>query len=91
MSRDARALAALLLLALAMLTAGLGLRDAWPADEPRFALVAQEMVASGDWLFPTVGGDLYPDKPPLFFWVVAGLHAAGLPLNIALLLPALGA
>ena len=91
MSRDGRALAALLLLALAMLTAGLGLRDAWPADEPRFALVAQEMVASGDWLFPTVGGDLYPDKPPLFFWVVAGLHAAGLPLNIALLLPALGA
>ena len=80
--------AGVLLVAVVMLTAGLGLRDPWPADEPRFALVAQEMVASGDWLFPTVGGDLYPDKPPLFFWAVASLHAAGLPVRVALLVPA---
>ena len=25
----------------------------------------------GEWLFPRVGGDLYQDKPPLFFWMLA--------------------
>lgn len=29
------------------LFAGIGLRDPWPADEPRFAQVAREMVESG--------------------------------------------
>jgi 4-amino-4-deoxy-L-arabinose transferase-like glycosyltransferase len=61
-------------LALAVLTiigSGFGWRDPWPADEPRFALIARDMVASGDWLFPRVGGDLYPDKPPVFFWLLA--------------------
>ena len=55
----------LLLIALVVLGAGLGLRDPWPADEPRFALIAREMVESGQWLFPMRGGELYPDKPPL--------------------------
>src|SRR5262245_52246879 len=27
---------------------GLGIRDPWPADEPRFALVARDMVLSGE-------------------------------------------
>ena len=39
------------LFALLILATGLGLRDPWPADEPRFALVAKQMVESGDWLF----------------------------------------
>ena len=50
---------------------GLGTRAPWPADEPRFALIARDMVHSGDWLFPRVGGDLYPDKPPVFFWLLS--------------------
>jgi len=50
---------------------GLGTRLPWPADEPRFALIARDMVHSGDWLFPRVGGDLYPDKPPVFFWLLS--------------------
>lgn len=50
---------------------GLGIRDPWPADEPRFAAVARDMVLSHEWLFPRVGGDLYQDKPPLFFWMLA--------------------
>ena len=37
------------LVALLVLGAGLGLRDPWPADEPRFALVARQMVESGQW------------------------------------------
>jgi 4-amino-4-deoxy-L-arabinose transferase-like glycosyltransferase len=57
--------------ALVLVATGLGFRDPWPADEPRFALVARDMVLNGDWLFPRVGGDLYHDKPPLFFWLLA--------------------
>ena len=41
--------------ALLLMATGLGLRDPWPADEPRFALVAQDMLRSGDWLIPRVG------------------------------------
>lgn len=40
-------IAVLLLLAGLMFVSGLGLRDPWPADEPRFALVAKEMVETG--------------------------------------------
>ncbi len=54
-----------------VLAAGYGLRDPWPADEPRFVLVAKQMVESGDWLFPHRGQELYADKPPLFFWLLA--------------------
>ncbi len=50
---------------------GMGLRYPWPADEPRFALIGLEMLHSGDWLFPHRGGELYPDKPPLFMWLQA--------------------
>lgn len=42
-------------IALLILGAGLGLRDPWPADEPRFALVAKQMIESGNWLIPHRG------------------------------------
>lgn len=61
----------LLLAGLVMLGAGLGLRDPWPADEPRFVLIARDMLAGGEWLFPHVGADLYADKPPPYFWLLA--------------------
>ncbi|MBK7904540.1 MAG: hypothetical protein IPJ97_17655 [Proteobacteria bacterium] len=32
--------------ALLLMATGLGLRDPWPADEPRFALVAQDSCAA---------------------------------------------
>src|SRR5262245_28178232 len=59
------------LFVLLIIGTGLGVRMPWPADEPRFALVARDMVHSGDWLFPRIGGDLYPDKPPVFFWLLS--------------------
>ena len=40
-------LAFLLFVAALVLTAGLGLRDPWPADEPRFALIARDMAENG--------------------------------------------
>ncbi len=74
---------------LAFIFAGFGLRDPWPADEPRFAAVALDMLRSGDWLIPRVGGDLYQDKPPLHFWLIAtSLEATG-SLRWAFLLPSM--
>lgn len=72
-----------------LIATGIGLRDPWPADEPRFALVARDMVATGDWLLPRVGGDVYADKPPLYFWLMAiGIELTG-SLRVAFLLPSL--
>jgi len=76
-------------LALLLMATGLGLRDPWPADEPRFALVAQDMLRSGDWLFPRVGGDLYADKPPLYFWLMAAAMALTGSMRVGFLLPSL--
>jgi 4-amino-4-deoxy-L-arabinose transferase-like glycosyltransferase len=84
-----RDLVLLVVLALMFMAPGLGFRDPWPADEPRFALIARDMVATGDWLFPRVGGDLYQDKPPVFFWAIALGYLATGALNIAFLLPSL--
>ena len=61
--------------AVLVLGAGLGLRDPWPADEPRFALVARQMVESGDWLFPHRGSELYSDKPPMLMWLQATFYS----------------
>jgi 4-amino-4-deoxy-L-arabinose transferase-like glycosyltransferase len=79
----------LLGLALVMVGAGLGLRDPWPADEPRFALIARDMVRTGQWLVPMVGGDLYQDKPPVFFWLIALCLKVTGSFRIAFLLPSL--
>lgn len=75
--------------ALVVLAAGLGLRDPWPADEPRFALVAKQMVASGDWLFPHRGTELYSDKPPMLMWLQAAAYTVLRDWRIAFLLPSL--
>lgn len=72
-----------------VLGAGLGLRDPWPADEPRFALVAKQMVESGQWLFPHRGVELYSDKPPLFMWTEAVSYLITGHWRIAFLLPSL--
>jgi 4-amino-4-deoxy-L-arabinose transferase-like glycosyltransferase len=71
-----------------VLGAGIGLRDPWPSDEPRFTLVAKQMVESGDWLFPHRGSELYSDKPPMLMWLQALLHLVG-NWRIAFLLPSL--
>src|SRR5688572_10035206 len=81
----------LVVLALLLFGAGLGLRDPWPADEPRFALIARDMALTGEWLIPRVGGELYPDKPPLFMWIVAALFRVTGNLRISFLLPSIAA
>jgi len=43
----------------------------WPLirAEGMYALIPKEMLASGDWLTPTLNGTRYLDKPPLLYWV----------------------
>ncbi len=81
---------AVLVLAFVVCSSGLGLRDPWPPDEPRFALIAREMLATGDWLIPRRNGELYSDKPPLFIWLSA-LAQSATGLRIGFLLPSLTA
>jgi 4-amino-4-deoxy-L-arabinose transferase-like glycosyltransferase len=41
-------------------------------DEARYAEIAREMRARGDWVTPTLNATRYFEKPPLVFWL-AGL------------------
>lgn len=78
-----------LAIAVVLLVAGIGLRDPWPADEPRFVLVARQMWESGQWLFPHRGHEFYPDKPPLYFWLLGAAHAVVRNWRWSFLLPSL--
>lgn len=49
----------------------LGGTTLWDPDEGRHASIAREMLASGQWLTPTLNGQPYHDKPVLFYWLVA--------------------
>jgi 4-amino-4-deoxy-L-arabinose transferase-like glycosyltransferase len=79
----------LLAFALFLLTLGIGLRDPWPADEPRFALIAQEMLETGQFWLPRRGGELYPDKPPLYIWLTALAIGLTGSVRLGFLLPSL--
>ena len=76
-----------MLFALLFLGAGIGLRDPWPSDEPRYALAAKQMVESGDWLFPHRGTELYADKPPVLMWMEAATFEVVRNWRVAFLLP----
>ena len=62
---------------LALLCAGLFLYRAnslplTDPDESRCALIARNMLRSGDWIVPHLGNHVYFDKPAPFFWLAAG-------------------
>jgi 4-amino-4-deoxy-L-arabinose transferase-like glycosyltransferase len=38
------------------------------ADEPRYAQVAREMLQRHDWVTPTLWGQPWLEKPPLYYW-----------------------
>lgn len=87
--RSPSALWWLLALALLVLSAGIGLRDPWPADEPRFALIARTMIENSQWLLPQRGETLYADKPPMFMWALAAAWELTGSWRLAFLLPSM--
>lgn len=50
---------------------GLEYRALGEPDEGRYAEVAREMVATGDWITPRLDGFNFFDKPPLHYWASA--------------------
>lgn len=49
----------------------LGSRHLLPSDEGRYAEIAREMLASGDWITIRYNGLKYFEKPPLQLWMTA--------------------
>jgi 4-amino-4-deoxy-L-arabinose transferase-like glycosyltransferase len=49
---------------------GLGAAPLMGPDEPRYAQVAREMYARGDWVTPTLGGHTWFEKPALLYWLM---------------------
>jgi 4-amino-4-deoxy-L-arabinose transferase-like glycosyltransferase len=85
-----------------LLFAGLGARDFWEPDEPRHGAIAEEMRAlrfgAGQLVLPRLNGEVYDQKPPLYYWLAAlagapfgrvSEGAARLPSALAALLTAL--
>ena len=49
---------------------GLGAVPLLGPDEPRYAQVAREMYARGDWVTPWLGGHTWFEKPALLYWLM---------------------
>lgn len=86
-----------------LLALGLGVYFASPTsvpirgEETRRALIAREMIASGNWVIPTQQGRPRLTKPPLHYWAIAAagtilgevdVWAVRLPSLLAILLTA---
>ncbi len=70
--------------------ANLGSRDLMHPDEGRYAEIAREMAATGDWVTPRLNGLKYLEKPPFQYWVTAvAFRAFGVHEWTARLWPAL--
>jgi len=72
------------LLLLIWVCTGLIGHDPWKPDEATSFGVVYSMLQSGDWLVPTLVGEPYLDKPPLYYWTAAlsaKLFAPLLPLH----------
>ncbi|HEX6183065.1 MAG TPA: glycosyltransferase family 39 protein [Pyrinomonadaceae bacterium] len=50
---------------------GLGAVPLLGPDEPRYAQVAREMYARGDWVTPTLAGHTWFEKPALLYWLTS--------------------
>jgi 4-amino-4-deoxy-L-arabinose transferase-like glycosyltransferase len=75
LTRPAFHLLILGLLAAVLFFYNLGGWDLWNPDEPRYAQVAREMTEGGNWILPRLNQRIYPDKPPVFFWLIALSYA----------------
>ena len=61
----------LIVIVMAIWFGTLGVRTLIPSDEGRYAEIAREMVATGDWVTIRYNGVKYFEKPPLHMWMGA--------------------
>jgi 4-amino-4-deoxy-L-arabinose transferase-like glycosyltransferase len=61
-----------LIIFLLWITPGLVDRDLWKADEPYSFGLVNHIVKTGDWIVPTLTGQPFLEKPPLFYITAAG-------------------
>ena len=93
----ARLAACLYLIAFYLLPGLIG-HDPWKQDETYIADIVRTMLDTGNMLVPTMAGEPFMEKPPLYYWVAAActwLSSPFLPMhdgarlaNLALLGPA---
>ena len=62
-------IAILCVFCLVMFFAFLGAYPLIDVDETRYVRIAQEMLISNNFLTPTINGEVFLEKPPLFFWL----------------------
>src|SRR3982751_6824294 len=62
-----------LALVLAYLLPGLIGHDPWKQDETYIFGIIQHLLETGDWVVPTLAGETFMEKPPLYYWLAAGL------------------
>lgn len=64
-------------------------------NEYKYLVIAQDMIDNGNYLIMRYFGELYPDKPPIFFWILIFFKkyfpgiAYNLTLVFACLIPAM--
>ena len=56
-------------------------------DEPRYAWIARNMAATGDWVTPRLYGQPWFEKPILYYWTAAAGFRLHLPAEWAARLP----
>jgi 4-amino-4-deoxy-L-arabinose transferase-like glycosyltransferase len=69
-------LAALILIAACAIFFELGRMEVWSDNEGQRAAPPAEMLRSGNYITPTLNGNVYLAKPPLLYWAIAGVYAA---------------
>lgn len=73
-------LVAYLVLLAAYLLPGLVGHDPWKQDETYVFGIIQHILESGDWVVPTMAGEPFMEKPPLYYWTAAVLASLFSPV-----------
>lgn len=63
--------ALIILFFIAWMLPGLMGRDLWKADEPYSFGLVNHIIRTGDWVVPTLAGEPFMEKPPLFYLTAA--------------------
>ncbi len=78
-----------LLATLCWIIYGIGMSDRGLVgpDEPRYAAIAHDMAASGDWVTPRLWGEPWFEKPALLYWMGALSEGLGVGGDLAIRVP----